>query len=563
MKPRILKFSFLFFSVMALSALTLNAPPSALADQGGLQTAKIEPALLAAINANPNGQFSVIVQTGLPDSKNRSAKANSDRAHGAADRIKANGGKGTNTLAIIGGASGKLSADGIAKTSRDPFVSFISLDKPLKPLGTPASGSLYTQIVRAPQVWAQGITGQGVAVAVIDSGVAAVDDLALPASRIIASIDLTSTDNSPRDPGGHGTHVAGIITGNGYDSAQSYEGVAPGANIVSVRVIGSDGTTLLSTVVRGIQWVIQNRQDYNIRVINLSLGAPASRGYESDPLAAAVELAWHSGIVVVTAAGNGGPNAGTIVTPGFDPYVITVGATDDAGTLSIADDTVPWFSSRGPTFDGFPKPDLVAPGRKIISLRALNSYLDNSLPDRRTGNAYFRLTGTSMSSPVVAGTVALVLQKNPGLKPNQVKSILTRTAYPLGANTDVNSSGAGLVDAYAAVNSTFNSQANRGLRPSDEFCKAVYSILRGMPLTGNWRDLSYQGINWSNITWDNIVWDNITWDNIVWDNITWDNITWDTTGSWSNITWDNITWDSNSAPGSAESAGWESLGDLD
>ncbi len=551
------------FTLFILFAVTLQDGPLALADTGGIRKARIDPALLAAMRANPKGEFHVIVRTGAPDPKRVSPKANTQRAKDTADRLKLNSGKHINTLAIIGGASATLSRGAIDKLSRDPMVSAIDLDKPMKSMGS-ATGplqSLYTQIVRAPEVWAQGITGQGITVAVIDSGVAPVNDLGV-SSRIVASVDFTSTDNSARDPGGHGTHVAGIVGGNGYDSGKAYEGIAPDAKLVNVRVIGSNGTTRMSTVVRGIQWVVQNRKAYAIRVMNLSLGGPATSSYRQDPLAAAVEIAWYSGIVVVSAAGNNGPTPGTIVSPASDPYVITVGASDDNNTLSIADDTIPYFSSRGPTLDGLHKPDLVAPGRKIISLRARSSFLDNALIERRMGNSYFRLTGTSMAAPIVAGVAALMLQSNPSLKPDQIKNILTQTARPLSiSNLDV--TGAGLVDAYAAVNSPLRSPANRGLRPSDEFCKAVYPILKGMPLNGVWRDPNYQSINWSNITWDNITWDNITWDNITWDNITWDNITWDTSGSWENVTWDNISWDSVSATGESDSVGWDGLIDLD
>ena len=488
-------------------------------------------------------------------------KVNALRAQGALDRLRAVGGKRVNSLALIGGGSATLSAEAIAKLTLDPFVKFIRLDKKLKPLGNPVAGlSLYTQIVRADDVWAQGITGNGIGVAILDSGVARVDDLTSPWSRVVASVDLVEPGASKGDPGGHGTHVAGIVAGNGADSAQARMGIAPGANIVDVRVIGSSGTTSLSTVIRGITWVIQNRNQYNIRVLNLSLGAPSNISYRDDPLASAVEMAWASGIVVVTAAGNGGPQSGTILTPGSDPFVITVGALDDRGTLDTVDDGVASFSSRGPTFDGFHKPDLVAPGRKIVSLRAAGSFLDKLLPDRITDQFYFRLSGTSMSSPVVAGTAALMLQRTPWLRPNNVKSILTKTTDPL-ASADLDSAGSGMVDAYAAVNSALKWGANQGLTPSDEFCNTVLPILRGMPLNNMWRDPNYKGINWSNVTWDNITWNRTTWENITWNNITWDNITW-TNVTWDNITWDNVTWDS-AGNGSAEGATWDAVGDLD
>ncbi len=573
MKRQCAKIAIVLSLIAVLFALAPGGAQPTLAGNGEIKVNKIEPALLSVMKANPQGEFHVIVDAAAPDlkkllppvtstnTKDVLRRVNTLRAQGVLDRLRANGGKRVNSLALIGGGSGVLSAKAIAKLSLDPFVKYIHLDRKLKPLGDPlASLSLYTQIARAPGVWAQGINGQGIGVAVLDSGVAAVDDLLAPSTRVIARADLVDPSAPGGDPGGHGTHVAGIVAGNGTDSAQARMGIAPGANIIDVRVIGSQGTTDLSTVIRGITWVVQNRKQYNIRVMNLSLGASSNVSYRNDPIASAVEMAWASGIVVVSAAGNSGPNPGTIATPGSDPFVITVGALDDAGTLDTADDSIAVFSSHGPTLDGFHKPDLVAPGRKIISLRAPGSYLDTLLPDRITDQFYFRLSGTSMSSPVVAGTAALMLQKNPWLKPNQVKSILMQTARPV-ASSGPDSVGVGMVDAYASVNSPLRWGANWGLTPSDQFCNAVLPIIKGMPLNTLWRDPYYRGINWGNITWDNITWDRTTWENITWENITWDNITWGNV-TWDNITWDSATWDSVDE-GSGGGSTWNSVGGLE
>ncbi len=562
MKSSVLRIILLLCAGLALYVAALGSAAPVLADQGGLDTSKVDPALLQAMSANPKGQFWVIVETGLPGGKKPAKTANADRAKGAYDRLKVNGAKSVKSLAVVGGAAGTLTANGVAKLSRDPFVVRIYLDQQLRPLGTPAASSIHTQVVGAPKAWAQGIDGRGVTVAVLDSGIAAVHDLTVPSNRIIASVDLTPSPASG-DPGGHGTHVAGIVAGNGADSAQAWMGIAPGAKLVNVRVIGADGTTNTSTVIRGIEWVVQNRKNYNIRVMNLSLGGTPYTSYRNDPLTAAVEIAWHSGIVVVVAAGNDGARAGTILTPAIDPFVITVGALDISGTLSTLDDSIATFSSRGPTLDGIHKPDVLAPGRRIVSLRAPGSALDRLLPFRVTANNYFRLSGTSMAAPVVAGASALAIQKNPAIKPNQVKALLQQTAHQVaGGNAD--NAGAGRVDAFAAVNAAIPGPANRGVRPSNNFIRAVYPLLYGMPLTSIWRDPAYGGVDWRNITWDNITWDNITWDNITWDNITWDNITWSNI-TWDNITWDNITWDSSlSADGvRVESVGWQGVAGID
>src|SRR5207245_2356898 len=192
------------------------------------------------------------------------------------------------------------------------------------------------------------------------------------------------------------------------------------ANIVDVRVLGRTGSGRISSVALGIEWVIAHRSTYNIRIISLSFGAPAVVSYRTDPMSAAIEIAWRLGLVVVAASGNGGPGRDTVVSPGIDPYAITVGASDDQGTVSRRDDTLAWFSAWG-TADSNAKPDLVAPGRRIVSIRVPGSALDMLFPNRvvtaRNGSTYMRLSGTSMATPVVSGAAALLLERQPNLSP--------------------------------------------------------------------------------------------------------------------------------------------------
>jgi serine protease AprX len=336
--------------------------------------------------------------------------------------------------------------------------------------------------------------------------------------------------------------------------------VAPQANIASIRVIDDNGHARVSTVIQGIQWAVQNRRAYNIRVINLSLGGPVGTSYRQDPLAAAVEMAWHAGVVVVAAAGNGGPGSGTIVTPAYDPYVVTVGSVDMNATVARSDDTPAFFSSRGPTVDGLSKPDVVAPGRKMVSTRVSGSFLDNLFPDRVVDTYFFRLSGTSQAAAAVSGVVALMLDANQGLQPDQVKRRLMASASPV-PGYDANAVGAGLVDAYEAAKG--GAVGKQSARPADAFAVQVFRLIKGVsPL--KWRSLSFnggvdsRGIPWSNVTWDNVTWDNVTWDNVAWDNVTWDNVTWDNV-TWDNVTWDNITWDNVTW----DSAEWNSVGSVD
>jgi serine protease AprX len=281
-----------------------------------------------------------------------------------------------------------------------------------------------------------GVNGQGVRIAIVDSGIAQHSALI---DKVVASVSFVTGDSSTDDAYGHGTHVAGIIAGqpNPAKSVTSlYDGgIAPGAQLVNVRVLGAQGTGYTSDVIAGIDWVIEHQALYNIRVMNLSLGHPVGESCVTDPLCEAVARAVGAGIVVVASAGNdgradnGAPILGGITSPGNSPFAITVGALNTWGTTDRSDDTVTDYSSRGPTkFDLAVKPDLAAPGNRIISLEANHGYLADHYPVlHRAGsgtNAYMQLSGTSMAAPIVTGAVALLLQGNPNLGTAQVKMAL-------------------------------------------------------------------------------------------------------------------------------------------
>jgi len=226
--------------------------------------------------------------------------------------------------------------------------------------------------------------------------------------------------------------------------------------------------------------------------------------------------------------------------------------TDDQGTLTLTDDTLAWFSSWGTPTDSTAKPDLVAPGRRVVSIRVPGSTLDTLLPDHvvtaNNGSTYFRLTGTSMATAVVSGAVALMLEHQPNLAPDQVKKMLVANTQAFGQAAmppPPTAAGAGLLDAYAATNSPVMGSANLGLRPADGLTRALYPIIYGQPLV--WKNVNYLGSDWTLLTWATLgwaapAWDNYYWDAVGWSNIAWDNIAWDQT-NWDNIAWDNIAWD--------------------
>ncbi len=306
-----------------------------------------------------------------------------------------------------------------------------------------------------------GVDGHGVGVAVVDSGIAPHSALG---NRVVASVNFVSSESQTGDAFGHGTHVAGIIAGDasaaGGVTPEYAGGIAPRAKLVSVRVLGADGSGLTSDVIAGIDWVVANRVRYNIRVMNLSLGHPVTEGCATDPLCVAVNEAVQAGIVVVVAAGNNGKTSlgrlvlGGITSPANSPYAITVGALNTWGTVDRSDDTVAMSSSRGPTaYDFTVKPDLVAPGTKILSLQADNAMLPAIYPSIHVAgsgnNAYMYLNGTSMAAPIVSGGVALLLEGSPLMTPAQVKFALQNGASAM-TDAGLMSAGAGSVNFWAS-----------------------------------------------------------------------------------------------------------------
>jgi subtilisin family serine protease len=571
-------------NILALTSITLNTGAGvsgrALARNGavtmdtntigsaGCATGqKIAPALLTQMTANPTQLLPVILEMNEATAPFPS-KPNLQLAQQAVTILQANG-QVVGALPLIDGAVGYANAAGIQAMSLLSQVAAIDQDavvRPRRPSVVPGPtwsagqvDSFYALEVHADQVWKQGGSGRGITVAVLDSGVAADPDLTQASNRILASVGFAGArDPQHPDPGGHGTHIAGTIGGDGTRSAGQYVGVAPRVNIVDVQVLDQNGNGRVSSVLRGIEWVLAHQAQYNIRVINLSFGAPAQRSYHLDPMAAGVEIAWKHGLVVLVAAGNGGPNSGTVETPGVDPYAITIGATDDQATLTLADDTLAWFSAWGTPTDSTPKPNLIAPGRRLVSIRVPGSTLDTLLPDHvvtaKNGATYFRLTGTSMATAVVSGAAALLLEHQPGLTPDQVKAILTATTQPFGQSASpppAGSDGTGLLDAYAATNSPSRGAANQGLRPADGLARTLYPIIYGQPLAWknpiylsiNWGALTWATLSWTGPAWDNYVWDGVAWTNIAWDNIAWDQTSWDNI-AWDQAGWDNIAWDS-------------------
>jgi len=303
------------------------------------------------------------------------------------------------------------------------------------------------EVLHLDQVHAMGITGKGVTVAVIDTGTFPHEDYK---ARLIGWKDMVNDRPEPYDDNGHGTHCAGLVLGDGKMAGGKFQGSAPEANLVGVKVLSGEGGGAMSDVIRGIDWCVANKQKYNIRVMSLSLGAPAFQKERYDLVAKAIAKAYDAGIVPVIAAGNSGPFLETIGTPAISSKGLTVGAYDDKNTPNVADDTMAVFSSRGPTTrDRTIKPDIASPGVQLVATLSPKSMIDReNIP--RYGDHYILLSGTSMATPVAAGIVADVIQANPDLTPGEVINLLKTTTRPI-ADTNPLVQGAGLIDPLTAV----------------------------------------------------------------------------------------------------------------
>ena len=460
-------------------------------------------------------------------------------------RLATHGARHNGDLSLIHGMMVSVPANRVDRLSDDPSVKFVSPDRRLGGYLTNTAPA-----INAPYAWSLGLDGSGIGVAVIDSGMvdkkngsvkkSDLNKSGTGDSRIVYSQSWVNDGLGTLDGFGHGTHVAGIIGGSGYNSTSdvlTFKGIAPNVQLINLRVLDRNGSGTDSSVIAAIDRAIQLKSKYNIRVINLSLGRPVYESYTLDPLCQAVEAAYQAGIVVVVSAGNDGRDNsagtngyGTITAPANDPYVITVGAMKSMGTPTRADDQIATYSSKGPTaIDHIAKPDLVAPGNLVVSIienassTLATTYPQNAIPlsyyvtgGSTAASSYFALSGTSMAAPAVSGAVALLLQQNSKLTPDQVKARLMKTAYktfpqystytdPTTGVTytdqyDLFTVGAGYLDVQAALANTdsFRGVATSPMVAYDSTTQSVYFVNNNFAVWGgssNWSSFAVWGGN--------------------------------------------------------------------
>jgi subtilisin family serine protease len=526
----------------------------------------------------------------------------------ARSAVTGSGGEVQRSIGIIHGFTAKVPASSIPALRTRPGVFSVDRDGPVHLNSTTDgydastdAGSMHQTMrtIRASQFWNAGFTGQGVGVALLDTGVVPVDGLTGTnidgSAKVTHGPDLSLDNNAPGmlyiDGFGHGTHMAGIMAGKDtgvapadYTDSSSFVGIAPDAHLVNVKVGASNGVVDVSQVLAGINWVAEHRNDngLNIRVLNLSFGTDSQQSYTIDPLAYAAEVAWRRfGIVVVASAGNSQFGTTALNDPATDPYILAVGSADTQGTTAVRDDHVSDFSARG---NGIRNPDLLAPGRSIVSLRDPGSYIDQNYGSTgEVGTRFFRGSGTSEAAAVTSGAAALLLSQRPNLTPDQVKEILTSTARSLPL-ADGEAQGNGLLNLKGALaaptpdctecqnfqTSTGNGslEAARGSVHLSQIVTAgdvdhgkpgarIELVLTGeqdifgAPWDGNsWTGNSWTGNSWTGGMWNGNSWTGNSWTGNSWTGDTWDGNSW-TGNSWTGNSWTGNSWTGNSWTGNS------------
>ena len=526
----------------------------------GLLSGHVSTATPAGAGAHaPLGHLDPGLRTDGPQAQRVLVTAGSPQA--AAEAVRSLGGRVGVTLPLVGGVAATVAADRLPELAATAGVRAVTKERQVRFAGTGADPTKGASSFASPAslgaAWSAGNRGRGVGIAVIDTGVSSVDGLA---GRLVHGPDL-SGEGSTIDTHGHGTVMAGVAAGAAAGSG-THSGVAPEATVVAVKVAGRNGAVDVSTMLQAMHWVSAYADQYGIRVLNLSWGTDSTQDPAVDPLNHAVQRLWQQGIVVVVAAGNSGPRAGTVTKPADDPMVLTVGAYDDKGDADDRNDTVPAWSSRGPTAAGIAKPDVVAPGRTLVSLRSPGSEIEAANPRALVGAGHILGSGTSQAAAVVSGLSALVLAQHPTWTPDQVKRALTSTAAPLtsAARTDQGAGRVRLAGALTAAPGPATWQhptatglgsleASRGSSHVEVVCPdaQVATVVVGEL---DARCEGWDGSRWSGSRWSGDAWTGSRWSHEDWTGSRWSGSEW-TGGSWSGSRWSGEAWTGSRWSGSA------------
>ncbi len=489
--------------------------------------AKIQPTLAEIAAESPNASVRVIIQK-------------ADQSYQAERLVAKHGGTYLKKLGFIHGFVAQIPVSAVLQLANSTAVNWVSLDSPVVSTGKPVPtdttkpSNFYLDTLNVRPVWELGYTGAGIGIAVIDSGISNDPDL-----NVVVKTSFNPNSNSVNDVYGHGTHVAGIIGGDGTDSAGFYQGIAPDAQLISLKISDAMGLAYESDTVDAMQWVYDNKDTYNIRVVNLSIQSTVEQSYHESALSAAAEILWFNGIVVTAATGNwyGGAVYPLNAAPSNDPFVITVGALDEQGTAKTKDDRGASFSVWGLTQDGFIKPDISAPGVDIISVMSKDSDWDSLYPERTVFNGqYFRISGTSMATPMVSGAVALLLQAEPDLTPDQVKYRIMHTFHWAGVIP--------VVDVYQMLITPTTESANQDVIPHRVLAQmamiAYWASAEGEENI-DWENVDWAAVNWNAVNWNAVNWNAVNWNAVNWNAVNWNAVNWNAV-NWNAVNWNAVNW---------------------
>ena len=459
-------------------------------------------------------------------------------------------------LDLINGISLDLKANRLAQLAKLPGLT-ITPDAPAHPTGqTFTSKQLWVANTGIDKLWNAPVANStktqsdltAPTIAVVDSGVDA-SKVADFGARVIQQVNLTTLpNNSAGDGRGHGTFVAGVAAGQ----APGYAGASPKSNIVSLDVIDDTGTARTSDVIAAAQWILANKDKYNIKVANFSLHASNSSSFTHDPLDKAVEKLWFGGVTVVAAAGNyglaNGPS-GVPYAPGNDPFVITVGAADMDGNPNPMNDTAPLWSAYGRTNDGFQKPEVAADGRYMVGPIPVASTLASQKASNVVSPGYIQLSGTSFAAPIVSGIAAQIIARNPTWGPDQIKGALMATARPTPSAVP-GSLGLGEVNAVKSVTAVNVPNPNKAL---DQFLGADPSG-GNIPVfnTVSWSDTAKANVSWDAVSWGDVSWGDSALAAVSWADISWSDVSWADGLSSADVSWADISWSDSSYEDAAE-----------
>ena len=521
--------------VTCISMFVLAVPFAATAASNGSAPA-VGSAFIAPTLLNANGQVDVVISYSASMDPSGSGKALLDgrlKGMGVFQNLK--------RLNLIDGFTGVVPAAQLKKLADVPGISVVP-NANVKFAGSAAPVFKSTQIwpyeSGNADMWAGDAAlyqGKLPAIAVVDSGVQPRSDFG---TRVVASVNLSTIagNTSLDDQRGHGTFVAGVAAGAASDLA----GAAPTAPIVSVKVMDQNGQAKTSDVITAAQWILDNKDKYNIRVANFSLHSSYSTNFYRDPLDQAVEKLWFNGVVVVAASGNYGISntvpSGVRYSPGNDPFVITVGAVDLGGTARGNDDKAAPWSAWGYTNDGFYKPEISAPGRYMVGPVPAGSSLTVQKASNMVGSDRIELSGTSFAAPVVAGTVAQMLARHPNWSPDQVKGALMRTARAVRIGNP-KSAGLGELTASRAAAATYAPNANLGL---SRFVKA--GLTGGAAFDAmSWSSTAKANMSWNSMSWTDQSWSDQSWSDQSWASMSWTDMSWNSM-SWTDMSWTDMSW---------------------